>query len=125
MLPSLRPSALAGLVVLVVEDSQDSRESLRESAELLGARVSVAGDGREALAMIGEVDPDLVLCDLRMPHMDGYEFIDEFSRAKSIRHPPVLAMSNSPARPTCSAPKRPASRRTWRSRSTRPRSSLP
>ena len=86
-------SVLAGLVVLVVEDSQDSRESLRDLLRLLGARVSVAGDGREALEMIRSVDPDLVLCDLRMPRMDGYEFIDELSRTTSIRHPPVLAMS--------------------------------
>jgi signal transduction histidine kinase len=87
------PSGLAGLVVLVIEDSPDSRESLRDLLRLLGARVAVAGDGREALDMIGDVDPDIVLCDLRMPHMDGYEFIDELSRTQSIRHPPVLAMS--------------------------------
>ena len=80
-------------MVLVVEDSRDTRESLRALLSLLGVRVSVARDGREALGMIGEVHPDLVLCNLRMPFMDGYEFIDELNRTTSIRHPPVLAVS--------------------------------
>lgn len=84
---------LDGLAVLLVEDSQDSRESLRDLLLLLGARVSVARDGREALDMIGDADPDLVLCDLRMPRMDGYEFMRELNRMTSAHHPPVLAMS--------------------------------
>ena len=86
-------SALAGLSVLVVEDSEDARESLRMLLQLLGAEVAVARDGREALDMIEDTDPDLVLCDLRMPRMDGFQFMRELHRGPSPMHPPVVAMS--------------------------------
>jgi CheY-like chemotaxis protein len=87
------PTAIAGLSILVVEDSDDTRESMKDLLQLLGVTVAVARDGREALDMIREVDPDVVLCDLRMPRMDGYEFIRELQRADSPVHPPVVAVS--------------------------------
>src|SRR5438128_860429 len=61
-------SPFAGLSILVVEDSEDTRESLRTLLQLLGAQVSVACDGREALDMMKRgASPDVVLCDLLMP----------------------------------------------------------
>jgi len=86
-------SALEGLSVLVVEDSADTRESLRILLEHLGAQVSVARDGREALGILRDADPDVVLCDLRMPRMDGFEFMRELNGRPSPAHPPVVAMS--------------------------------
>jgi signal transduction histidine kinase/ActR/RegA family two-component response regulator len=86
-------SALEGLSVLVVEDSADTRESLRILLEQLGAQVSVARDGREGLGILRDADPDVVLCDLRMPRMDGFEFMHELHRGPSPAHPPVVAMS--------------------------------
>lgn len=83
---------LAGLAILVIEDSEDTRESLRTLLQLLGAEVSVACDGREALNMMKrDVKPDVVLCDLLMPRMDGFEFIREL---QDRRVPlPVIAVS--------------------------------
>jgi signal transduction histidine kinase/ActR/RegA family two-component response regulator len=85
--------ALAGLSILVVEDSEDTRETLRALLQLRGAKVTVARDGREALDMIQGVDPDVVLCDLWMPRMDGYDFIQELQRGDSPVRPPVVAVS--------------------------------
>ncbi len=85
--------ALAGLAILVVDDSDDARDALRALLQLLGAKVAVAHDGREALKMARDTDPDLVMCDLRMPRMDGFEFIRELHRNSSRAHPPVVAMS--------------------------------
>jgi signal transduction histidine kinase/ActR/RegA family two-component response regulator len=87
----LSASALAGLSLLIVEDSEDSREALCAVLEQLGAEVSLAADGREALEIVGKLAPDLVLCDLRMPVMDGFEFVRELHRAPAS--PPVVAIS--------------------------------
>jgi signal transduction histidine kinase len=85
-------ASLSGLSVLVVEDSDDTRESLRDLLELLGARATAARDGREALEMMRDGVPDVVLCDLRMPRMDGFEFIRELHHRPSAA-PPVVAVS--------------------------------
>ena len=86
-------SPLGELSILVVEDAEDSRESLRDLLEVLGANVSVAADGREALDVIRRTTPDLVLCDLRMPRMDGYDFIHALHQRPGAVHPPVVAVS--------------------------------
>lgn len=81
------------LHVLVVEDMRDTREAARLMLQRLGAVVTVAEDGREALATLATSDVDIVLCDLRMPRMDGYEFLTELHRDLDRRHPPVVAIS--------------------------------
>jgi CheY-like chemotaxis protein len=84
--------SIRGLSELVIEDSDDSRESLRLLLEQHGATISSAHDGQEALELIAKVAPDVVLCDLRMPRMDGYEFLRELHRRR-LEAPPVIAMS--------------------------------
>ncbi len=84
-------STLAGLSLLIVEDSEDSREALSAVLRQLGAEVLLAGDGRQALQIVAQTAPDLVLCDLRMPVMDGFEFVRELHRAPAS--PPVVAIS--------------------------------
>jgi CheY-like chemotaxis protein len=63
-------------VVLIVEDEAESRETLRELLELEGYRVETASDGKAALAVLETVDPCVVLLDLFMPVMDGWQVID-------------------------------------------------
>ncbi|GGD08924.1 response regulator transcription factor [Nocardioides daphniae] len=59
--------------VLVVDDDKAVRESLRRSLDFNGYQVALAGDGAEALATIGSVQPDLVVMDVMMPRLDGLE----------------------------------------------------
>ena len=59
--------------VLVVDDNDDAANSLSMLVELLGHEVRTAYDGAQALEMAGEFYPDLMLLDLGMPRMDGYE----------------------------------------------------
>jgi CheY-like chemotaxis protein/nitrogen-specific signal transduction histidine kinase len=83
---------LIGVRVLVVEDVEDARETARAMFEHLGADVLVAADGQDALNVLQNEEVDVIFCDLRMPNMDGYEFI----RALRHRHgpqPPVIAIS--------------------------------
>jgi signal transduction histidine kinase/CheY-like chemotaxis protein/HAMP domain-containing protein len=71
--------------VLVVEDNVDGAESLRELLEMEGHVVEVAHDGPGALAKARAFHPDVVLCDIGLPGMDGYAV------ARAIRADPVLA----------------------------------
>lgn len=59
--------------VLVVDDNQDAATSLGMLVELMGHEVRTAFDGVQALDLAGEFCPDVVLLDLGMPRMDGYE----------------------------------------------------
>jgi CheY-like chemotaxis protein len=59
--------------VLVVDDNPDAATSLSMLVELLGYEVRTAYDGAEALELAREFHPDVVLLDIGMPRMDGYE----------------------------------------------------
>jgi CheY-like chemotaxis protein len=65
---------LRGVTVLVIEDHPDSRETTQRMLEELGARVVTAENGEQGLQAMLSHAPDLVLVDLIMPVMDGYEF---------------------------------------------------
>lgn len=83
---------LHGLRILVVEDLEDARELTCVMLEQHGAEVVTAKDGAEALATMSGGDIDLVLSDLRMPRMDGFELLLELQRSQPM-HPPVIALS--------------------------------
>ncbi|SDS79706.1 two-component system, OmpR family, response regulator MprA [Microlunatus soli] len=63
----------ADMHVLVVDDDQSVRESLRRSLAYSGYQVTTAGDGLEAMARLGAVRPDAVIMDVMMPKLDGLE----------------------------------------------------
>ncbi|UFN50113.1 response regulator [Roseomonas sp. OT10] len=64
-----------GRLILCVEDEADLRADLAEELEAAGYVVAQAEDGREALALLADRAPDLVLCDITMPGMDGFELL--------------------------------------------------
>jgi CheY-like chemotaxis protein len=66
---------LIGLHILVVDDDLDLRESLSLLLELYGASVTAVGSAREALQVLSATVPDVLLSDLAMPGMDGYDLI--------------------------------------------------
>lgn len=61
--------------LLVIEDDLNIRESLTDLLEMSGFKVSCAKNGREGFDMIMEKSPDLVLCDVNMPELDGFELL--------------------------------------------------
>lgn len=70
--PKLLPS-LDGVKALIVDDEPDARELLQKILEAHGARVTAAHSGDEALRVIARSPPDVMLCDLGMPGLDGYQ----------------------------------------------------
>ncbi len=92
--PEPEPRGIAGLRVLLIEDTDDARDATCEMLEALGAEVVVASDGREGLDRMAEGEPfDLVFCNLRMPHADGFDFIRDLRPGRDGRRPPVIAVS--------------------------------
>lgn len=61
--------------ILIVEDENDLRITLSEILEISGYDVSTASDGEEGFEAILETNPDLVLCDINMPKMNGFEVL--------------------------------------------------
>ena len=66
--------------ILVVEDNRDAAETLRDLLELFGCTVQVAGSGSVALETARQFRPEVVLCDLGLPGMDGYAVVAELRR---------------------------------------------
>ena len=66
-------NAAATLRILVVDDNRDSAETLSMLLELMGNEISVAYDGEQALAMAKEIKPDVVLLDIGLPKLNGYD----------------------------------------------------
>ena len=71
--PTVSPATSVPLHVLVVDDNRDSAESLSLLLQILGNSVSSAYDGEQALEMANELKPDVVLLDIGLPKLDGYE----------------------------------------------------
>ena len=67
---------LKSIKVVAVDDNADSRELLRALLEHSGAEATLVSSGQEALAAIKNVYPDVLICDLAMPEMDGYELLE-------------------------------------------------
>ena len=66
---------LDGLIILIVDDEPDTRELLRQGLEYCGATVRVAGSAAEALKALADEVPDILISDIGMPNVDGYELI--------------------------------------------------
>jgi two-component system CheB/CheR fusion protein len=83
--PAAAPPPPARRRVLIIEDNLDAALSLYEALELGGHEVAVAHQGPEGLAKAAELRPDVILCDIGLPGMDGYEV------ARRLRADPALA----------------------------------
>jgi len=73
------------LRVVIVEDSRDAAETLRDLLELFGCAVQVAHTGPAGVILARQATPDVVLCDIGLPGMDGYQV------AQALRSSPETA----------------------------------
>jgi DNA-binding response OmpR family regulator len=80
--------------ILVVDDSRVSGRKLSKAAEALGHRTTIAGNGRQAMEMLAARRFDIVLLDIVMPEMDGYEVLAEMKADDALRDVPVIVVSS-------------------------------
>lgn len=92
VLRRLEPGSNSG-PVLVVEDDAELRELERRALEKAGMQVVTAENGRVALERIGEGVPRIILLDLMMPEMDGFEFLDALREKVEWRSIPVIVVT--------------------------------
>lgn len=86
---------LTGLHVLVVDDEADARALVQRLLSESGARVSVAGSANEAMSVLERATPDLIISDIGMPEIDGYDFLRMVrkSHAGTGRRIPAVALT--------------------------------
>jgi two-component system, cell cycle response regulator DivK len=88
-----QPTAADSPLVLVVDDFQDNREMFAEFLSLSGFRVAEAATGREALAQAFALVPDVILMDLSLPELDGWEATRTLKGDARTRHIPIVALT--------------------------------
>jgi signal transduction histidine kinase/CheY-like chemotaxis protein len=79
--------------VLVVDDDKHIVDVLSHNLKSRGFAVAQAYNGLEAMAAIQRAIPDLILLDLRMPEMDGYQVIEQVKRSPMTKHIPIVVMT--------------------------------
>ncbi|MFQ5895103.1 MAG: PAS domain S-box protein [Nitrospinota bacterium] len=90
--------------ILVIDDEPDLLEALREGIEACGARVAKARDGEEGLRRVGEESFDAILCDVRMPRMNGAQFLERLREVRPELVRRVVFMTGSDLQQTRLAP---------------------
>lgn len=97
MLSSSRPDDLSLASehgkILVAEDHLDSRDALRALLEAFGYQVIEAVNGREAVAKALAERPDLILMDIMMPELDGFEATRQLRRHAQTSQTPIIAVT--------------------------------
>ena len=80
--------------ILVVDDDQSLRELLRLHLSSAGYEVRTAADGIEAGYSVLKDPPDLIITDVNMPHMNGYEFVGALRSDDKVRAIPVIFLTS-------------------------------
>ena len=79
--------------ILVVEDNEDNRDSLSRRLERRGYEVVIAVDGLKGVAAARDERPDLILMDMNMPELDGWEATGQIKAMPDLAATPVIALT--------------------------------
>jgi len=82
-----------GKTILVVDDSPTVRKLISGKLEKCGHEVICSGDGVEAMEALATIKPDLILLDITMPRMDGYQVCKEIRANEALKDVPVVMIS--------------------------------
>lgn len=79
--------------VMIIEDNKDIQEIYKHSFEKAGYEVIIEDNGLDGIAVVAEKMPDVILLDLMMPKMDGFEFL-KLMKGNPVLNIPVIVCSN-------------------------------
>ena len=80
--------------ILVVEDQEDNRQILRDLLGSAGIGIIEAHDGVAALKLAASEKPDLILMDIQLPEMDGYEATRRIKADPALKHIPIIVVTS-------------------------------
>lgn len=80
--------------ILVVEDEQNLAEALKEHLEKKGFTAETVTSGEAALTAMNNTAPDLILLDIALPGMSGFDLLDQIQEMRAEKHTPVIMLSN-------------------------------
>ncbi len=81
--------------IIIVEDEEILRNLLKKKLENEGYEIDVAEDGEEGIKKIQETNFDLILLDIIMPKMGGFDVLEEMQKDENLKSIPVIVVSNS------------------------------
>ncbi len=84
---------LNGWDVLVVDDQEDALQLIEDILSEYGAKVHLARNGAEGLALVQEIMPKFIISDIAMPVMDGWEMADKLKANPHTQHIPIIALT--------------------------------
>ncbi|MEL6308703.1 MAG: response regulator [Chloroflexota bacterium] len=84
---------LTDATIVVAEDTYDDRELVSAILSLSGVNVRVVKNGRDCIDLVNEIQPTLVITDLSMPEMDGWQVLKHIRAEDSTSHIPVVAIT--------------------------------
>lgn len=79
--------------VLIIEDNQTNLELMRYLLQAFGHQVLAASDGREGVSLAREEEPDLIICDIHLPKLDGFGVIGQLKADQQTQVLPVIAVT--------------------------------
>lgn len=85
--------ALTGIDILIIDDEPDNLKVLQKLLTILGANLSLAEDGKQGLERARANKPHLIISDLSMPVMSGWEFIYEAKKDETLAAIPIIALT--------------------------------
>ena len=80
--------------ILVVEDQEDDRQIIRDMLAGTGYEITEAEDGEQALAALARERPDLILMEIQLPSMDGYEAMRRIRTDPALLSIPIIAVTS-------------------------------
>jgi len=92
--PVAPPVAVRPPTALVVDDSITMRRVTQRLLERRGVKVLTARDGLDAITVLQEHEPDIILLDIEMPRMDGYQFATHVRNDAKVKHLPIIMITS-------------------------------